>query len=64
MSVPPPLWEALVDSIFSGVFVDTKFVVPSKRNEITGRIEERRTLFANSHVVKSVPILASRTDNV
>jgi len=63
MSVPPPLWDALNDSIVSGVFIDTKFVVFSKRDKITGRIGQRRVLFANSLVVKSVPVLASRTDS-
>jgi len=62
MSVPPPLRDALDDSVFSGVFIDTKFVVPSKLDSVTGRVEQRRTLFANSLVVKSVPLLASRKD--
>jgi len=64
MSTPPPLWDALDDSIFSGVFIDTKFVVPSKLDKVTGLVEQRRTLFANSLVVKSVPLLASRMDYV
>ena len=60
MSVPPPLWDALDHSISSGVFIDTKFIVFSKRVKTTGRIEQPRTLFANSVVVKGVPHLASR----
>ena len=60
MSVPPPLRGALHDSILSGVFIDTKFLVPSKLDKVTGRIKQRRALFANSLVVKSVPLLASR----
>jgi len=64
MSVPPPLWDALDDSILSGVFIDTKFIMPSKLDKVTGRIKQRRTLFANSIVVKGVPLLASRKDFV
>ena len=60
MSVPPPLRGALHDSILSGVFIDTKFLVPSKLDKVTGRIKQRRALFANSLVVKNVPLLASR----
>ena len=60
MSIPPPLWDALDDSIFSGVFIDTKLIVFSKKVKATGRIERPRILFANSTVVKSVPHLASR----
>ena len=59
MSIPPPLWDALNDSIFSGVFIDTKFVVFSERVKATGRIKQPRILFAASTVVKSVPYLAS-----
>ena len=64
MSIPPPLRDALDDSILSGVFIDTKFVVPSKLDKVTGRIKQRRALFANSLVLKSVPLLASRKDCV
>ena len=61
MSVPQPLRDALYDSISSGVFIDTKFMVFSKRNKATGRIEQPRALFANSLVVKTVSILDYRT---
>ena len=62
MSVPTLLRDALDGSILSGVFIDTKFVLPSKLDKVTGRIEQRRALFANSLVVKSVPLLASCKD--
>jgi hypothetical protein len=61
MPVPQPLRDALDNSISSGVFIDTKFVVFSKRDKATGRVEQPRTLFANSLVVKTVSVLDYRT---
>ena len=48
------LAEALNDAISSGRFIDTKVVLFSRRDS-TGRICKPKTLYANSHVLKSVP---------
>jgi len=61
MDIPISLQEALGDSITSGIFVDTKFWVFSKRNSKAGRVGEPKALFVNGHVVKSVPRLGACT---
>ena len=48
-----PEVEALRDSITSGMFVNTKFWVFSKRSSRSGRVGEPKALFANGHVVRS-----------
>jgi len=48
------LREALNDAISSGRFVDTKVVLFSRRDS-TGRVCKPRALYANSHVLQSVP---------
>ena len=60
MDIPLPVQEALRDSITSGTFVDTKFWVFSKRSSRSGRVGEPKALFANGHVVRSVPRLGAR----
>jgi len=50
----PALREALNDAISSGKFVDTKIVLFSRRDD-TGRVCKPKALYANSHVLKSVP---------
>lgn len=49
-----PLREALNDSISSGRFVDTKIILFSRRDS-SGAIRKPRALYANSHVLKTVP---------
>ena len=49
-----PLREALNDSISSGRFVDTKVILYSRR-DASGSIIKPKALYANSHVLKSVP---------
>ena len=48
------LEEALNDAISSGRFIDTKIVLFSRRDS-TGRICKPKALYANSHVLESVP---------
>ena len=53
------LREALNDAISSGRFVDTKIVLFSRRDSV-GRVCKPRALYANSHVLKSVPYFQDR----
>jgi len=55
----PALREALNDSISSGRFVDTKIVLFSRRDD-SGRVCKPRALYANSHVLRSVPYFEDR----
>ena len=48
------LREALNDAISSGRFVDTKIVLFSRRDS-SGRVCKPKALYANSHVLRSVP---------
>jgi len=48
------LEEALNDAISSGRFIDTKVVLFSQRDS-AGRICKPKALYANSHVLESVP---------
>ena len=61
MAIPIPLQEALRDSITSGIFVDTKFWVFSKRGSKTGRVGGPRALYVSGHVAKQVPRLGACT---
>jgi hypothetical protein len=54
-----PLREALDDAISSGKFVDTKIVLFSRRDS-SGRVCKPKALYANSHVLKSVPYFKDR----
>ncbi|KAF9778365.1 hypothetical protein BJ322DRAFT_1214739 [Thelephora terrestris] len=53
-----PLREALNDSIASGRFVDTKIILYSRRDS-SGVITKPKALYANSHVLKSVPYFSN-----
>ena len=53
------LHEALNDAISSGRFVDTKIVLFSRR-DTHGRVCKPRALYANSHVLRSVPYFEDR----
>ena len=53
------LREALNDAISSGRFVDTKIVLFSRRGGF-GRACKPMALYANSHVLKSVPYFEDR----
>lgn len=55
----PALQEALNDAISSGRFIDTKIVLFSRR-DINGRVCKPRALYANSHVLRSVPYFEGR----
>ena len=48
------LQETLNDAISSGKFIDTKIILFSRRDG-SGRICGPKALYANSHVLKSVP---------
>jgi len=48
------LEEALNDAISSGRFIDTKIVLFTRR-DIAGRIRKPKALYANGHVLESVP---------
>jgi len=54
MTVTIALKEALNDAISSGKFIDTKIVLFSRRDG-SGRVCKPKALYANSHVLKSVP---------
>lgn len=54
MTVTASLGEALNHAISSGEFIDTKIVLFSRRDN-AGKICKPRALYANSHVLKSVP---------
>ncbi|KAF9785361.1 hypothetical protein BJ322DRAFT_827159 [Thelephora terrestris] len=49
-----PLREALNEALSSGRFVDTKIILYSRRGS-SGCITKPKALYANSHVLKSVP---------
>ena len=53
------LREALNDAISSGKFVDTKIVLFSRRDNF-GRVCKPKALYANSHVLRSVPYFKDR----
>ena len=55
-----PLREALYHGISSGNFIDTKIILYSYR-DISGRICRPKALYANSHVLKTVPYFNDRT---
>ena len=59
MILTPPLQEALNDAISSGRFIDTKIVLYSRRDS-SGRVCKPRALYANSHVLKTVPYFDDR----
>ncbi|KAF9785366.1 hypothetical protein BJ322DRAFT_827295 [Thelephora terrestris] len=55
-----PLQEALNDSISSGLFADTKIILYSRRDGASGTIIKPKTLYANGHVLKSVPYFGNQ----
>ena len=55
----PALREALNQGISSGDFVDTKIILYSRRDS-SDRICRPRALYANSHVLKTVPYFKDR----
>ena len=60
MSAPTPaLREALNQGISSGNFVDTKIILFSHRDS-SGRVCRPKALYANSHVLKTVPYFDDR----
>ena len=54
MTATPALREALNQGISSGNFVDTKIILFSRRDSF-GRVCRPKALYANSHVLKSIP---------
>ena len=54
MAATLPLREALIESISSGRFEDTKVILYSRRDS-SGTICRPRALYASSHVLKTVP---------
>jgi len=48
------LREALNQGISSGNFIDTKIILYSCRDS-SGRVSRPKALYANSHVLKSIP---------
>ena len=59
MASAPLFREALNEGIASGTFVDTKFILFSRRSS-SGRVYAPKALYANSHVLKSVPYFKDR----
>ena len=58
MEPPNALLDSLKESIASGIFIDTKFYVFSRR-EPSGRVGSPRPLYCNSHVLNTVPYLSA-----
>ena len=60
MKMGPPqfLQDALNESITSGIFVDTKFYVFSRR-EVSGRVGSPRALYCNSRTLDTVPYFST-----
>ena len=59
MFPPRSLHCALSDSVASGVFVDTKFYLFSRRNS-SGKVFRPRPLYVNSHILRSVQYFDDR----
>ena len=59
MAATLPFREALNKGIVSGTFVDTKIILFSRRDP-SGRVYGPKTLYASSHVLKSVPYFNDR----
>ena len=53
-----PLLDSLNESIESGVFIDTKFYVFSRR-DVSGRVGSPRPLYCNSRALNTVPYLSA-----
>ncbi|KAF9781707.1 hypothetical protein BJ322DRAFT_1077750 [Thelephora terrestris] len=58
MSLPQALGEALFDSLSTGTFVDVKFYAFSQRTP-SGRVRCPKSLYANSHILQTVPYFRS-----
>jgi len=61
MPLPQALEEALFDSLSTGTFVDVKFYAFSQRTS-SGRIRNPKPLYANSHILQTVPYFRSCKD--
>ena len=59
MAATLPFREALNEGIASGAFVDTKIILFSRRSS-SGRVYAPKALYANSHILKSVPYFNDR----
>lgn len=59
MTIATALKEALNDAITSGEFIDTKIVLFSRRDS-SGKVYKPKALYANSHVLKTVPYFNAR----
>ena len=59
MAATVALREVLNQGISSGTFVDTKFILYSHRNS-SGRVGRPKALYANSHVLKTIPYFNDR----
>ena len=59
MPASTALCEALNQGISSGIFVDTKIILYSRRDS-SGRVCRPKVLYANSHVLKTVPYFQDR----
>jgi len=59
MTITTALKEALNDAITSGKFIDTKIVLFSRRDS-SGKVYKPKALYANSHVLKTIPYFNAR----
>ena len=59
MTITTPLKEAWNDAIYSGKFIDTQIILFSRR-DTSARVCKPKALYANSHVLKSVPYFNNR----
>ena len=62
MSLPQALEEALFDSLSTGTFVDVKIYAFSQHTS-SGRVRAPKPLYANGHVLQTVPYFHSRKDS-
>ena len=59
MAATLPFRQALNEGIVSGMLVDTKIILFSRRDS-SGRVYEPKALYASSHVLKSIPYFNDR----
>ena len=59
MAATTSLREALNQGISSGIFIDTKIILYSHK-DLSGRVSRPKVIYANSHVLKTVPYFNDR----
>lgn len=62
MSLPQALEESLFESLSTGTFMNVKFYAFSQRTA-SGRVRYPKPLYANDHVLQTVPYFRSRENS-